>query len=68
VEPPVNGTVRINADKTITYTSSSSYRGTDSFGYEVCDNGVPQQCGTATVNITSAPITSSTSPAASREE
>jgi len=60
VQQPANGTVRINADKTITYTSGSSYRGTDSFRYEVCDNGEPRQCGTATVNITSATIKSST--------
>ena len=56
VQPPANGTVRINADKTITYTSGNSYRGTDSFRYQVCDNGVPRRCATATVNITSAPI------------
>jgi hypothetical protein len=68
VQPPAKGTVRINADKTITYTSGSSYRGTDSLRYEVCDNGEPRQCGTATVNITSATITSSTSPTASRKE
>ena len=68
VQPPASGTVRINADETITYTSGSSYRGTDSFRYEVCDTGAPRQCDTATVNITSAPITSSTSPAASRKE
>ena len=68
VQQPVNGTVLINADKTITYTSASSYRGTDSFQYEVCDSGAPQQCGTATVNITSAPIANSASLAASQKE
>ncbi len=68
VQPPVSGTVKINADETITYTSGSSYRGTDSFRYEVCDNGAPQQCATATANITSAPLTSVTSPAASQKE
>jgi Bacterial Ig domain len=30
-QPPVDGTAIVNADKTITYTSRSSYRGTDSF-------------------------------------
>ncbi|MEJ7632507.1 MAG: Ig-like domain-containing protein, partial [Rubrobacteraceae bacterium] len=68
VEQPTNGTVLINADKTITYTSGPSYRGTDSFRYEVCDNGVTQQCGVATVNITSAPIMGPTNRAASRKE
>jgi large repetitive protein len=68
VQPPANGSARINADKTITYTSGSSYRGTDSFRYGVCDSGAPRQCSTATVNITSEPIASSTSLAASRRE
>ncbi len=68
VEQPTNGTVLINANKTITYTSGPSYRGTDSFRYEVCDNGVTQQCGVATVNITSAPIMGPRNRAASRKE
>ena len=68
VQPPANGTVTINADKTITYTSGSTYPGTDSFSYEVCDNGAPRQCDIATVTIQSAPVTSSTGLAASRNE
>jgi hypothetical protein len=68
VQQPAHGTVTINANKTITYTSGSSYRGTDSYRYEVCDSGAPRQCGTATVNITSAPATVSGSSASGREE
>jgi len=67
VEPPnpASGTARVNADGTVTYTSGSSYSGADSFRYEVCDNGAPRQCGTASVDITSAPLTS---PSASPNE
>ncbi len=68
VQPPANGNVRVNVDKTITYTSGSSYRGTDSFSYEVCDDGAPQQCSTATVYITSRPVMSSTNPVALQKE
>jgi hypothetical protein len=68
VQPPANGKVRINVDKTIAYTSGSPYRATDSFRYEVCDNGAPQQCSTATVNITSRLIMSFTNPAAPQKE
>ncbi len=68
VQPPAHGTTTINANKTILYTSDSTYPGADSFSYEVCDDGVPRQCDTATVTIQSAPITSSTGLAASRIE
>ena len=68
VQPPAHGTVTINADKTITYTSGSSYRGADSFGYEVCDDGAPRRCATATVDITSALIASQASSLAPRQE
>jgi hypothetical protein len=68
VQQPEHGTVSINADKTITYTSGSSYSGTDSFRYEVCDNGSPRQCGTATVAITSDPVTGPTGLTAARKE
>jgi hypothetical protein len=52
----------VNADKTITYTAGSSYRGADSFRYEVCDDSAPRQCAAATVDKTSAPVTDQASP------
>lgn len=61
-QQPVHGTAGINADKTITYTAGSSYRGADSFRYEVCDDSAPRQCAAATVDITSAPVTDQASP------
>jgi len=52
--PPVNGSVAVNADKTITYTPYPGFSGTDVFTYQVCDNGcpTPSKCATATVTIT----------------
>ena len=54
--PPANGTVIINLDGTYTYTPNQDFTGTDSFVYEVCDNGTPIQCTTATVTITVTPL------------
>ncbi len=49
---PANGTVVINSNGTYVYTPAANFNGTDSFTYQVCDNGVPVLCGTATVSIT----------------
>jgi uncharacterized repeat protein (TIGR01451 family)/gliding motility-associated-like protein len=49
---PSHGTVVVNANGTFTYTPDPNYNGTDSFTYQVCDNGVPSLCATATVTIT----------------
>ncbi len=51
VNVPTNGTVVINEDGTYTYTPNTDFEGEDSFTYEVCDNGDPQQCNTAVVTI-----------------
>ncbi|WP_143751911.1 Ig-like domain-containing protein, partial [Maribacter sp. 4U21] len=49
---PANGTVVINPDGTVTYTPNADFNGTDSFTYQVCDNGTPDvQCEEATVNV-----------------
>ncbi|WP_372473981.1 Ig-like domain-containing protein [Capnocytophaga sp. ARDL2] len=48
---PTNGTVVVNQNGTITYTPSAGFVGTDSFVYEICDNGTPQACDTATVTV-----------------
>jgi len=50
VTPPTNGAVALNADGTYTYTPNASFFGTDT--YEICDNGTPVECATATVTIT----------------
>ncbi len=52
VATPANGTVVINADGTYTYTPDPDFNGSDSFTYEVCDDGTPSACSQATVNVT----------------
>ncbi len=52
VTDPTNGTVVINPDGTYTYTPDDDFIGEDSFTYEICDNGNPVECTTATVTIT----------------
>ncbi len=52
VSGPSNGTVVINSDGTYSYTPDTDFVGTDSFTYEVCDNGIPSKCASATVTIT----------------
>ncbi|MCG8580462.1 MAG: gliding motility-associated C-terminal domain-containing protein, partial [Bacteroidales bacterium] len=47
-----NGELVLNTDGTYTYTPDYRFYGTDSFTYEVCDNGTPQKCTTAIVTIT----------------
>ncbi|PVW16333.1 DUF7507 domain-containing protein [Marixanthomonas spongiae] len=48
---PSNGTVVLNADGTFTYTPNTGYTGTDSFVYEIYDNGSPEARDIATVYI-----------------
>ena len=52
VTAPVNGRVVFNADGSFTYTPNSNYNGPDSLIYQVCDNGAPSLCDTATVRFT----------------
>ena len=49
---PSNGTVDLQADGTFTYTHDGSATTSDSFLYEVCDDGTPQQCSIGQVSIT----------------
>ena len=50
VTAPANGTARINADKTITYTPKALYTGSDSFKYTIRDGAGKK--ATATVSLT----------------
>jgi gliding motility-associated-like protein len=49
-----HGTLTINADGTFTYIPNQGYVGSDTFTYQVCDGGIPQECvnGTVTLLIT----------------
>ncbi|WP_165358926.1 Ig-like domain-containing protein [Spirosoma sordidisoli] len=49
---PTNGTVVFNANGSYTYTPAPGYVGTDNFTYQVCDNGSPVLCTTATAYMT----------------
>ncbi|WP_206445600.1 Ig-like domain-containing protein [Spirosoma sordidisoli] len=49
---PANGTVVFNANGSYTYTPAPGYVGTDNFTYQVCDNGSPVLCTTATAYMT----------------
>lgn len=51
---PANGTATMNADGTFVYTPNANYNGTDTFTYEVCDEG--GNCVIATVTIVVNPM------------
>lgn len=51
IEEPQNGVLMINPDGTYTYQPDPNFVGEDSFQYEICDNGTPQSCDTATTFI-----------------
>ena len=48
----VNGVNTFNDDGSFTYMPDSNYLGGDSFLYQLCDDGIPQACDTATVTVT----------------
>jgi gliding motility-associated-like protein len=49
---PANGTAKVNADGTITYTPKPGFVGTDVLTYTICDNSRPALCKTAKVYYT----------------
>ena len=51
-----NGTLTLNANGTFTYTPNPNFNGNVSFTYQVCDNGTPVLCATATAFITINPV------------
>ena len=51
VSGPSNGTLVLNGNGTFSYTHDGSETLNDSFTYEVCDDGFPTGCSTATVFI-----------------
>jgi hypothetical protein len=42
----------VNSNGTITFTPNAGFTGVTTFVYEICDNGSPALCATATVTIT----------------
>jgi hypothetical protein len=49
---PGHGTVTLQPDGSFSYVADDGYVGADSFDYQVCDDGSPLLCDTATVSIT----------------
>jgi gliding motility-associated-like protein len=52
VTGPTNGTAKVNADGTITYTPAPGFVGVDILTYTICDNSQPAYCKTAKVYYT----------------
>jgi hypothetical protein len=48
---PQHGVLTLNPDGTFTFVPESGFSGTDVFKYQICDNGTPSKCDTATVTI-----------------
>ncbi|MES2588667.1 MAG: Ig-like domain-containing protein [Bacteroidota bacterium] len=53
--PSVNGTAVVNGNGTITFTPNSGVSGVTTFQYQICDDGTPALCTTATVTVTVSP-------------
>jgi large repetitive protein len=56
VGTPVNGTVVVSPNGTVTYTPNPGFHGTDVFTYTICDNGTPVMCDQAIVYVNVAPV------------
>ena len=52
----LNGNLIFNTNGTFSYTPNPNFNGNVSFTYQVCDNGLPILCATATALITVNPI------------
>lgn len=53
--PTTHGSITLTSNGSYTYTPENNYTGDDTFTYEMCDNGSPQACSTATLTITVMP-------------
>jgi uncharacterized repeat protein (TIGR01451 family) len=52
VTPPTNGTVVVNPNGTLTYTPNTTFFGTETLTYRICDRSTPTPvCDVATVTI-----------------
>ncbi len=59
VSGPSIGSLNLNTNGSFTYTPNINFVGTDSFTYQVCDNGSPSLCSQGVVTIT---VTGATPP------
>jgi len=51
-QSPQHGNLQLNSNGNFTYTPTANYLGSDSFGFSVSDNGVPNLSNSGTVSIT----------------
>lgn len=49
---PIHGTVSLSAGGVFTYTPATDYVGTDTWQYQICDDGTPVLCDVAVVSVT----------------
>jgi hypothetical protein len=56
IAPPSHGSLALAADGSFTYTHDGGETASDSFVYEICDDGLPPLCDTATVSLTIQPV------------
>ncbi|MEM7116667.1 MAG: Ig-like domain-containing protein [Chloroflexota bacterium] len=56
VTPPSHGSLSLAIDGSYSYTHDGSETTSDSFVYQVCDNGSPSLCANGTVNISIQPV------------
>uniref|UniRef100_UPI00404AAE43 Ig-like domain-containing protein n=1 Tax=Fulvivirga sp. TaxID=1931237 RepID=UPI00404AAE43 len=49
--PTTEGTLTFNNDGSYTFVATPGFSGTVTFDYQVCDDGTPSECSTATVTI-----------------
>jgi len=52
VTAPTNGVLVINFDGTFSYVPTPGFFGVETFSYQICDNGIPQDCDIVPVTIT----------------
>ena len=55
VHATAHGSINIAANGAYTYTPATDYTGDDTYTYQICDDGIPQACGNATLTITVMP-------------
>ncbi len=51
ISGPANGVTSLSSNGLYTYTPDNGFLGEDQFEYQLCDNGTPRLCDTATVTI-----------------
>ncbi len=56
INGPTNGTLSLNANGTYNYVPNPNFNGTDTFEYEICDDGTPILCTNAEMTINVSPV------------